>query len=134
MTKYARRCIAHTTWAGATFFAAFVNRKSPKTRRRLIVGFHPAFDSLASDASLPDWTIVTVGTSYMDGQPVKVPKNPVWDGDIPDYIPGVKLELREPAPTPEYQIKAVRVGAILIADRVLLANISWNDLREHGFC
>jgi len=47
MTKYARRCTAHTTWAGATFFAAFVNR---------------------------------------------------------------------------------------IADRVLLANISWNDLREHGFC
>lgn len=70
----------------------------------------------------------------MDGQPVEVSKNPVWDGDIPNYIPGAKLELREPAPTLEYQIKAVRIGDILIADRVLLANISWNDLREHGFC
>lgn len=97
--------------------------------RYVDVGFRPAFDTPGADALGPDGTIVTVGTLYMDGQPVKVPQNPVWNGDILDYIPGARLEMREALADPAYQVKAILVGGVLIADRVLLKNISWNDIQ-----
>lgn len=102
--------------------------------RYVDVGFRPAFDILATDALGPDGTVVTVGTLYMAGEPVKVPLNPTWDGDILDYTPGAKLELREALDDSAYQVNAIRVGDILIVDRVLLKNISWEDLHEQGFC
>ena len=104
------------------------------TSRSAHVGFRPVFEILNSDTLPPDGTIVTVGTLYMAGEPVKVPLNPTWDGDIPDYTPDSKLELREALGDPAYQVNAIRVGDILIVDRVLLKNISWQDLREQGFC
>ena len=79
-------------------------------------------------ANLPDGTIVTAGTLYMNGMPVKVPLDATCNGDIPSYIHGARLELREAVDAPAYQVKAIKVGDILISDRVLLRNISWNDL------
>lgn len=70
----------------------------------------------------------------MDGQPVRIPQNPTWDGDIADYAPGAKLEFRPALDDPAYQIQTIRVGSVLIADRVLLKNISWWDLEKQGFC
>ena len=70
----------------------------------------------------------------MDDQPVKVPVNPTEDGDIPDYIPGAKLKLGAPIQDAAYQVQAIKVGNVLIADRVLLKNISWNDLHMQGIC
>ena len=67
------------------------------------------------------------GTLYMHGEPVKIPKRPKADGDIQDYIPGATLELGAPLVDPDYQISAIRVGDVLIADRVLLKNISWSE-------
>ena len=96
--------------------------------RFVYVGFRPAVEILNLDPLAPDGTIVTVGTLYMDGKPVKVPKNPAWHGDISDYIPGAKLEMREALDDPDYQVNAIKIGDILIADRVLLKDISWDDL------
>lgn len=93
--------------------------------RYVTVGFRPAFEILDPDPMLSDGTIVTVGTLYMDGQPVRTPQNPTCRGDIPDYIPGAELELREALDDADYQVRAIKVGSILIADRVLLKNIDW---------
>ena len=101
------------------------------TNRFAHVGFHPAVEILNPDPLTPDGTIVTVGTLYMDGKPMKVPQNPTWYGDIPDYIPGAKLEMREALDDPSYQVKAIKTGDVLIADRVLLKNISWMDVEKN---
>ncbi len=66
----------------------------------------------------------------MDSKPVKVPQSPTRNGDIPDYIPGAKLEMREALDDPSYQVQAIKAGDVLIADRVLLKNISWDDIAE----
>lgn len=89
------------------------------------VGFRPAIE--LGDNTPPDGTVVVVGTLYMGGQPVKIPTNPTQDGDILDYIPGSKLELRRALTDKNYQLRAIQVGDILIADQVLLKNISWKD-------
>ena len=98
------------------------------------VGFRPTVEILDPDILGPDGTIVMVGTLYMDDEPVRVPQNPVWNGDIPDYIPGTRLELGAPIQDAAYQVQAIKVGNILIADRVLIKNISWDDLHKQGVC
>ena len=70
----------------------------------------------------------------MDGKPVRVSTNPTKDGAIPDYIPGTKLELGAPIQDAAYQVQAIKVGNILIADRVLIKNVSWDDLHKQGVC
>lgn len=102
--------------------------------RYVYVGFRPAFDVPPTETLGPDGTIVAAGTLYMDGLPVKVPVNPTKDGDIPDYIPGAKLEFREAIDDAAYQVQAIKVDNALIADRVLLKNISWGDLHMQGIC
>jgi len=92
-------------------------------------GFRPAFELLSSDIVGADETTVVVGTLYMNRQPVRIPKNPVWNGDILDYIPGSKLQLREALDDPAYQIQAIKAGNVLIADRVLLKRISSYDIQ-----
>lgn len=98
------------------------------------VGFRPVFETAAPDAAAPDGTLVSAAPLYMDDEPVRVPQNPVEDGDILDYVPGAKLDFRPAIKDPAYQVQAIRVGNLLIADRVLLKNISWDDLEEQGFC
>ena len=90
------------------------------------VGFRPAFDNLNPD--VPGGTLTTVGTLYMDGKPVKVPQSPTRNGDVLDFIPGAKLEFRKALNDAAYQVRAIKVGDVLIADRVLLRSISWVDL------
>ena len=102
--------------------------------RCVYVGFRPAFDVPPTETLGPNGTIVAAGTLYMDDLPVKVPVNPTKDGDIPDYIPGAKLEFREAIDDAAYQVQAIKVGDVLIADRVLLKNISWDDLHKQGIC
>lgn len=35
---------------------------------------------------------------------------------------------------PAYQVRAIRIGRALVADRVLLKNISWEDLHVQEIC
>ena len=104
------------------------------TIRNVGIGFRPVLDALALDTLVPDGATVMIGTLYMDDQPVKVPRNPTEDGDIPDYIPGAKLVMGAPIQDAAYQVQAIKVGNVLIADRVLLKNISLEDLHEQGIC
>ena len=99
------------------------------------VGFRPAVDlepgALSSD--IRDGESVVIGTLYMDGKPVRVPQRPIWDGDITDYIPGAKLEMRPALDDPAYQVTAIMVDdGVAVADRNLLKCISYEDLKGMG--
>lgn len=110
---------------------------SSSSTRRVYVGFRPAFDTLETNAlpsGLQIGDSVVIGTLYMEGKPVKVPQNPVYNGDIADYVPGAKLEMREALADPAYQVTAIMVGDVLIADRCLLRNISYNDIQVGLHC
>lgn len=98
------------------------------------LGFRPAFEPLSTDSLVSDGAVVVAGTVYMNGNPVINPASPTWYGDIPNYLPGAKLEMREALGDPAYQVKAIKVGNVLIADRVLLKSISWEDLHIQGIC
>ena len=105
-----------------------------RSYRSVGVGFRPAVEILNPGILGPDGAAIMIGTLYMDDKPVKIPQNPIWNGDIPDYIPGAKLELGAPVQDAAYQVQAIKVGNILIADRVLIKNVSWNDLHKLGIC
>lgn len=92
-------------------------------------GFRPACD-LSPDAltSVKEGERMVMGTLYMAGEPVKVPKNPVANGDITAYVPGSKLELREALIDPDYQVMGFRVGNAVVADGCLLNMISYADI------
>lgn len=94
--------------------------------RDMSIGFRPAVEGLTSEGEL-----CVIGTLYMDEKPVKVPQNPTNVGDIVDYIPGAKLEIREPLDDPDYQVTGFHLGnGVFVADRVLLKNISYADIEE----
>lgn len=109
-------------------------RNRSATGRYVNVGFRPVFAYMDTDVPVPDGQLIAVGTLYMDGEPVRVPQDPDYDGDIADYIPGAKLEFRAALEDPAYQIQAIKVGGILIADSCLLRNISWEDIVAQGLC
>lgn len=105
------------------------NRSAPT--RDVHLGFRPACeldtDTIIVDTKTGD--LVVIGTLYMDGKPVKVPQNPTWNGDITDYIPGAKLEMREALDDPAYQAAGIYIGnGIAVADRILLKSISYQDI------
>ena len=103
------------------------------------IGFRPVFEVKTDH---PDGAIVTVGTLYLDEKPVKVPTNPVWNGDIPSYHvqhssnphQPAPMELQEALNNPAYQVQTIKIGNFLIADRVLIRGISVDDLHALGFC
>lgn len=94
------------------------------------IGFRPMF---SGDPSIPDGERISVATRYLSGTPVKVPEQPDYEGDIPVFRTGDKIEFRKPLDDPEYQITATAVGGKLIADYCVLRNISWNELKAQGF-
>jgi len=106
------------------------------TLRREFIGFRPAFDALPADmqpAKVQDGTLITAGTLYMDGKPVRVPQKPVEDGDIEEYISGAKLTFGPAVEDAAYVVKAIAVGGVFIADRVMLHSISYKDI-ETALC
>lgn len=98
------------------------------------VGFRPVFEGQGF-SSIPDGSIIpAVVTLFMNGRPVKVPTTPSEGGDIPLWVPGAILEFKAALDIPSYQISAIKAGNILVADQVLMTNISWEDLERQGFC
>lgn len=101
-----------------------------------VVGFRPVFD-IAPGSPLHGRMVTgqscVIGTLYMGNKPVKLGKNPVNSfrkGDIPEYIPGASLEIREAIDDPDYQVRVYCIGDVLIADRCLLEKVCKNDLKK----
>lgn len=110
---------------------------NPPRYRNIAIGFRPAFalpGPVVLQPGTEDGNSTVIGTLFMDGKPVQFPEYPSYDGDIEDFIPGATLEIRQKLPDPKYQIRAIKVGNSLVADRNLLRNISWDDLHQQGFC
>ena len=104
---------------------------STATSRHVGVGFRPVIEPMPTDTLPSEGELCVIGTLYMDGKPVKVPKNPVQNGDIVNYIPGTKLEMRKPLDAPDYQVTGFHLGnGVFVADRVLLRYISYADIEE----
>lgn len=72
------------------------------------------------------------GALYLDGHEQDIPKNPVNDGDITPYKSGQPLHIGvNSSPNCITWIKPDGMGT-LIADRVLLSTMSWQDAeRQH---
>lgn len=96
--------------------------------------------------SLSALTQIRLGGLFLNEAVQKVPENPVWDGDIPQYdgtshISICDVSAEESAALITWNIVQgmgrwiEKPGSqiMLIADRVLLANVSWNDLARNGF-
>lgn len=75
-----------------------------------------------------------MGTLYVGDDAIKVPTNPVYNGDVTAYDKngsGVtsKITLGAALENTDYQVKAVYVGdGLFICDRCMLNYISWNQL------
>ena len=102
--------------------------------RHANLGFRPVFELLDAGSLGSDGTVVIAGTLYMAGSPVMNPTCPTWYGDITAYVPGARLTLGPAIDDPAYQVRAIRIGRGLVADRVLLKNISWEDLHAQEIC
>lgn len=101
--------------------------------RYVSVGFRPTLGILESDATFSDiqeGATAVMGTLYLNGRPVRMPEKPTCDGDIKYFVPGAKLEMREPLEDPAYQVVGIRVGNALIADRCLLHSVSYEDIEK----
>lgn len=117
--------------ASRGYFSARYWLSPTASNRRVYLGFRPAFEGLNTDSlTTAENGTVVIGTLYMDGTPVRVPKNPVRRGDIEDYIPGATLTFGPALKDPAYQVTAIKVGSTYIADRVLLKNISYEDVEK----
>jgi len=100
-------------------------------RRIVDIGFRPAFDSLPGiqPSDVSEGSVIPAGTLYMNGKPVKVPQNPVYYGDIWPYGPATKLTFGPAVKDPAYTVQVIAVGDVFIADRVLLCEISYDDIK-----
>lgn len=94
------------------------------------VGFRPAFGTMEVDTLAPEGHLSIIGTLFMDGQPVEIPQKPNCVGGIAKYIPGARLEIRPPLGDPAYIITGYRVDNAVVADRVLLCKISYEDIEK----
>ena len=90
--------------------------------------------------------LIKLGTFYLNGVKQPRPKKP-WRtdstppgapsvGDIPVFSAGQSIEIRDTDPNDAYKIqwREVNDGSkkLLISDRVLLVNVSWDDLNAQG--
>lgn len=133
--------------------------------RRFNLGYRPILRPLNPEtmepdpsllANVPDGTVLSMGTLFMNETPLDVPRHPgitkedghaanekgrwmshkkfvalLWQNvDVPDYIAGAQLRLGDSVSSK--QIPWVKCGDFLIADRNLLKNISWTDLDRNG--
>ena len=96
------------------------------------VGFRPVFAPLDPDPA-ENGTVVPITTLYLNGRPTRVPTNPMENGNIQKFQTGSRFEFGDMLDIPAFQIQAIKVDGVYIADRNLLCDISWNDLKAQGF-
>ncbi len=82
------------------------------------------------------YSICKFGTLCVGNKPQHIPRTPRSMRDIPAYDGISAIHLSFDTPTPEERIIWIKPDGInlLISDRVLLTDVSWNDLRINGFC
>jgi len=78
------------------------------------------------------WEKFQFGQLYMGEEVLEIPQNPQDDGDIPSYVEEEELSIRTAVDDAVTWVKPDGIN-LLIADRVLLKNISWDDLNTAGF-
>lgn len=91
-------------------------------------GFRPVFSGTAMQPLLNKvrhGESTVIGTLYMNEQPLKVGETVE---DIPCYIPGATISLWPALPEKQYQVSAMRIGQVFIANMPLLRNISRLDI------
>lgn len=107
------------------------------------VGFRPVLVPLSKDTLEPDdsaWSSlhdgerIQIGTLYLDDIPQQNPQDPVLDGDIPEYLSGSAIKLGDSDNDTNKQLHFIKAGNILIADRNILTNMTWDTLYAQGFC
>lgn len=124
----------------------------PEHYRGYGTGFRPVLtplnpNTLSPDTSrlseIKDGTILTLGTLYMNGQALDNPTNPIGSGqlsggmfgaplgNIPRHIKGSSFEIGDTADDASKQIRFIKFGNNLIADRVILAAVSMDDLSSN---
>jgi len=112
--------------------------------KRTPIGFRPAFvvPSYLLDYSAPGAFVVLNVSMLMNEEPIPCGKWSFRGEDIPDYVPGAVLETQRLLHSPISYIRTYYAGrpeggeegkALLIADRVLLKNISFHDLYVQGY-
>ena len=79
------------------------------------------------------YDIFRFGAIFLNGNTQKIPKQPHWDGDIPEYnrVDSISIKPATGAGTITW-IKPNGLN-LLIADRTLLVSVSWDDLEKQQF-
>jgi|CZCA01.1.fsa_nt_gi hypothetical protein len=96
--------------------------------------------------NLANGDLIKLGTLYMGSSKIARPTKP-WgnyselypgadDGNIQTYSTGATLEIRDTDPNDDYKMQWIEVNdggkKYLVCDRVMIANISWNDLNAQN--
>ena len=96
------------------------------------IGFRPVFVPLDPD-SAENGAVLPITTLYLNGRPTRVPTIPVYGGDIPKFQIGSRFEFGDMLDIPAFQIQAIKVDGVYIADRNILCDISWDEVKAQGF-
>lgn len=81
------------------------------------------------------YSVFRFGALCVGDKPQQIPRIPTASGDVPKYDGTSTIHLSFDVPEPDAKITWIKPDGmnLLISDRVLLANVSWNDLRINGF-
>lgn len=121
----------------------------PPNRSEDYIGYCPVlcplepdvlFPGFTSFSSIPDGTILSFGTLFMNDNAVKIPLKPLnsggncadWIEGTTKYKPGATLQLGDTARLVRKRIRFIKFGNILVSDRNILRGVSWSDLAENG--
>ena len=111
------------------------------SERSSAIGYRPALIPLDPTTLEPspgrlayvkDGSLLQMGTLHMDGVPLLHPGRPSKEDDIPSFTPGAALSIGDTDNFPLTRLCWIKTGDFLISDRVLLKDISWNDLKDQG--
>lgn len=73
-----------------------------------------------------------LGSLYLGDSVQPIPQQPWTGGDISQYIDGTSISIGEAEPGKKITWLKPNGMNLLVADRVLLVNVSWEDLRQKG--
>lgn len=104
------------------------------------IGFRPIFIPLNPRTMQPDPSIldeipdgerISFGSYYINNKIATPPKKPTRLGDIPNYK--LKADISFGSLQIGYGFHVIKMSGWLIADRILVKNISWENLKDLGY-